>query len=490
MKKKCFYLGLSFLFVILLCSFCLLKNYAFYEEEKCYTNKALHIKESGEEYAYVVDYDNLKYSKEVKNALQDEKLQEKNIEVTYNGNNISLENPIFEKEEYFCKFDELNKRQVEELKKREGVFKDKLKFVYLNDNNEVVGKEIFMEVKDFAKAFNIAFNSKFKIYDFLYVSKKSEEPPIYLPEITNIDKFQKRKSFDSSKNSNIITTVLSKDFLSLEISQGTNFLLKNGFEASINGSYSKPFLLESNDRILMYVPVERLLNILKYDSVNVNDEKVRVINNDDKKDMVWQEVYIKTIKMELEENGGQNRISFMPDDILRFGLYDFTGDDIPELLFYEPIGAFSKEERDWICTGKTSENFNEFAPFPGGSSEGNPFNVYKYNQETCSFDFKIGNCTGVLDKSILVKIGKDSFELRTWDEETENFTGIKPFDEEEKNNAELAVLYSYPDLERMNLTIEDIVYNYKNYFNFEFKSENEEYNMYGQSMKYIKDYLE
>lgn len=90
----------------------------------------------------------------------------------------------------------------------------------------------------------------------------------------------------------------------------------------------------------------------------------------------------------------------------------------------------------------------------------------------------------------IVKIGKDSFELRTWDEETENFTGIKPFDEVEKNNAELAVLYSYPDLERMKLTIEDTVYNYKNYFNFEFKSENEEYNMYGQSMKYIKDYLE
>lgn len=90
----------------------------------------------------------------------------------------------------------------------------------------------------------------------------------------------------------------------------------------------------------------------------------------------------------------------------------------------------------------------------------------------------------------IVKIGKDSFELRTWDEETENFTGIKPFDEVEKNNAELAVLYSYPDLERMNLTIEDAVYNYKNYFNFEFKRENEEYNMYGNSMQYLKDYLE
>ena len=42
----------------------------------------------------------------------------------------------------------------------------------------------------------------------------------------------------------------------------------------------------------------------------------------------------------------------------------------------------------------------------------------------------------------------------------------------------------------MNLTIEDAVYNYKNYFNFEFKRENEEYNMYGNSMQYLKDYLE
>lgn len=105
--------------------------------------------------------------------------------------------------------------------------------------------------------------------------------------------------------------------------------------------------------------------------------------------------------MELYENRNINGGLFAPNMELEFGLYDFTGDDIPELLFYEPISAFSKEERDWICTDKKHEYINEFAPFPGGSSEGSPFNVYKYNQETCSFDFKIGNCTGVLDKSIL-----------------------------------------------------------------------------------------
>ena len=401
MKKKYSLLLLSFLFIIILCSFCILKDYNFYKEEICYTNEALYVNDSGEEYAYVIDYDNLKYSEEVKNALQNEKLQEKNIKVTYNGNNINLENPIFEKEEYFDDFDELAQSTVEDLKRREGVFKDELKYVYLNDNNEVVIKDLFMEVKDFAKAFNLDFNGKFKIYDFLYVPKKSEEAPVYCPEIMDEDEFPEIKSFDSSENSNIITTILNKDFLSLEISQGTNYFLKNGFEVSIDYVYSRPFLLESNDRVLMYVPVERLLNILKYDNVSINDKEINVSNNDDKKDMTWQDVYIKTIKMELVENVGQNIISFMPDDILKFGLYDFTGDDIPELLFYEPISAFSKEERDWICTDKKHEYINEFAPFPGGSSEGSPFNVYKYNQETCSFDFKIGNCTGVLDKSIL-----------------------------------------------------------------------------------------
>ncbi len=115
MKKKYFFLLLSFLFIIILSSFCTLKNYNFYKEEICYTNKALHIKDFGEEYAYVIDYDNLKYSEEVKNAIQNEKLQEKNIKVTYNGNNINLENPIFEKEEYVCKAETLTEDSYEEL---------------------------------------------------------------------------------------------------------------------------------------------------------------------------------------------------------------------------------------------------------------------------------------------------------------------------------------------------------------------------------------
>ncbi len=363
-------------------------------------------------------------------------------------------------------------------------FIDSGKFTYINDNNDVVVRELFMEVKDFAKAFNITFNGKFKIYDFMYVPKELGESG-YRPEISDINELGKRDLFDMNKNSNIITTILTKDFLSLEVSQGTSIILKNGFEVSDEFLNSRPFLLELNDRVLMYVPVERLLNILKYDNVSVNDEEIKVYNNDDKKDMTWQEIYIKTIKMELYENRNINGGLFAPNMELEFGLYDFTGDDIPELLFYEPIGAFSKEERDWICSRKSAENLNEFVPFIEG-----PFNVYKYNPETHSFDFKIGNGEGFLNKDLLIKTGEDSYELRAWNNETENFTDIKPFGEEEKNKAELAVLYSYPDLERMNLTIEDAVYNYKNYFNFEFKRENEEYNMYGNSMQYLKDYLE
>ena len=143
-------------------------------------------------------------------------------------------------------------------------FIDSGKFTYINDNNDVVVRELFMEVKDFAKAFNITFNGKFKIYDFMYVPKELGESG-YRPEISDINELGKRDLFDMNKNSNIITTILTKDFLSLEVSQGTSIILKNGFEVSDEFLNSRPFLLELNDRVLMYVPVERLLNILKYD---------------------------------------------------------------------------------------------------------------------------------------------------------------------------------------------------------------------------------